>query len=184
MRVRSIVDLIIERVLNEVALLLSAAAQLDPAIVNPYVIGLKLRKRRQFLHTGHLGLHGSLRAAIDLLLWADIANLTYSEMAVVIGDAVRVGHTAGCLSEQRSARESVRHAPLDLRGQDFASCDLRIEVRYAGLAEMRADFRAMKQTREYRGIGILGQRQRPADMIVGIIQPGDQRPPVENGFGS
>lgn len=50
MRVRSIVDLIIERVLNEVALLLSAAAQLDPAIVNRYVIGHKFRKRCQLPH--------------------------------------------------------------------------------------------------------------------------------------
>src|SRR5258708_6273361 len=99
-------------------------------------------------------------------------------MAVVIGDAVGVGHAARRLPEERLARERGRHASLDLRRQDLASCDLRIEVRYAGLAEMLADFLAMKETGEYRRIGILGQDQRPVDMVVRVIQPGDQRPPV------
>ena len=184
MRVRSIVDLIIERVLDEVALLLSAAAQLDPAIVDRYVIGLKFRKRRQLLHACQFGLHVSLRATIDLLLRTDVANLAYSEMAVVIGDAMRIGYAAGRLPEQRFARKSLRHAPLDLCGQDLAPCDLRVEVRYASFTKMRADFRAMKQTGEYRRIGILGQRQRPANVVIGVVKPGDQRSPVEDGFGS
>lgn len=144
MRVRSIVNLIIERVLDEVALLLSAAAQLDPTLVNRYVIGLKFRKRRQFLHAEYIGLDVGGGAAIDLFLRTDVANLPYSEMAVVIGGSMRIGHAAGRLPKQRFARESLRHAPLDLCGQDFAPCDLRVQVRYASFTKMRADFRAMK----------------------------------------
>jgi len=43
------------RVLDKVALLISAPAQLDSTVVDRYVICLELRKRRQFLHAGNVG---------------------------------------------------------------------------------------------------------------------------------
>src|SRR5215831_13245264 len=92
-------DLVAQGVLDGVAALLAQAVGPDVAVFDQ-VGGLVAEHGQHAVHVRRGGLAVVVRAA-PLLGGADVADLAYSPVAVVVGRAVGVGDTTGGLAEQR-----------------------------------------------------------------------------------
>ncbi len=83
-----------ERMLDEIALLLPAVGNKDAPIADFDAIGIEANRQRQFAH-GPNGRPTMCRGAgIDLGGGADIADVRYPIMAIIIRAAMSVGDAA------------------------------------------------------------------------------------------
>jgi len=125
-----------------------------------------------------------LGAQVELFDRADVAQLTDAVVAVVVRHAVRVGHCATGLAEQRPAvagGERGQDAGLHRFRHDLAPRGVLVRLGYAVGAVVVGDLVPVKQAGEHRRVRESAQLHRAGEMLLGVVQAGHEGPPVEDG---
>lgn len=176
----SIMNLIIQAVLNEIALLLRAVAQFNSAVIDCDMLRLQFGNGSEFIHLHNIGFTVDQSTSSNLFGRTNIAEFAYAIVSVVVGALVHISDPAGSLAEERAAGKRIDDALFRLRWQDLSTANFGIDIGDAGKTQMLANFGAMKQAGEDGGIDKRGKRKRAADMLIAVIEPRDQWSPVQD----
>jgi hypothetical protein len=148
MRQGAIVNLIVQRVLNKITLLFGAIGHGDTSLVNIDELSCETSEAGECFHLLQpwLAVRGS--AHFDLGLWTDVANLTYSVVAIVIGNAVSKADAARRLPEQYPPLEGIEDTPFDCLRENFSTSDVVVEILDPDRPEMLPNLVAKEQAGE------------------------------------
>ena len=76
--------------------------------------------------------------------------------------------------------EGTEDPPFQGLGHDFPPGDVVVWFGQAVCLVIRRDLRTVKQAGEYRGVGMPTQLIRMVKVLVGVIETGHQRTPVQH----
>ena len=105
-------------------------------------------------------------------------------MAVVVRQAVGVGHCTARLAEQRSTvavSERIQYPLFQCFWHDLAPCRVAVGFGQVVGSVVRGDLTAIEQAGEHGRVCHLAQLDRVAHVPRRVVEPGDQGSPVQDG---